>query len=226
VGGAILSGLAAVMPLFQAQPALLAYPPLRRLFFGVSAHAAEVYPARVAGLSEDAWQPLAGALLAGAAAAEEAEADAAAPALEGLAALCRLQAEARGVGAAGMGPSRGRDDPNTPDSLLPSAQAALLRRLLLSRGDDPLRDAVADALLPAILAAPACWAALRLQLLAQLRGAGDEAGAAAAQRADAALTALTAANGLTAQLDRPNRRRFRLNVAAFATEVRGLMPHA
>ena len=79
-------------------------------------------------------------------------------------------------------------------------------------------DAVADALLPALLAAPQHWVQLHTRL--EQRFSGDGAAVAAFREA---VGALTTANGVTPVLDRHNARKFRANVAAFAATVRGLV---
>lgn len=175
----------------------------------VAGGVAEVHPAALARLPPPAFGALASALLA---AAGDAPPDAAAPALEGLAALCRYHLAEAATGRPGLGAA-------APE-FLGAVQSRLLNRLLSCRPDDAARDAVADALLPALLGAPAAWEALRQQLAGRAAAGG---GAPDGERAAAALAALTAANGLTATLDRPNRRRFRANVAAFATDMQGLL---
>lgn len=214
VGALVVGALAAVLPLFAAQPALSRFPPTHRLLVAAAVHCAELYPSTVAALRDDAFDALAAALLEAASAASDA--DCSSGALEGLAALCRFHVEEATAGRPGLGPFRGADDVRSAAALPPAAQRVLLSRLTGLRADDPSRDACADALLPALLAAPAAWQQLQTELL-------QHCSQAEAQHFGAALRALTESNGLSRAVDRANRRRFRANVAAFATDVQGLL---
>jgi hypothetical protein len=215
VGALVVDALAAVLPLFAAQPALSRFPPTLRLLVAAAVHCAELYPSTVAALRDDAFGALVAALLAAASAASDV--DCASGALEGLAALCRFHVEEATAGRPGLGLLRGADDARSAVALPPAAQRVLLSRLTGLRADDPSRDACADALLPSLLAAPAAWQQLQAELLQRC---GSEA---EAQHLAAALRALTESNGLSRAVDRANRRRFRANVAAFAADVQGLL---
>ena len=217
VGALVTCTLAAVLPLFTAQPALSRFPSTHRLLVSAAAHCAELYPSSVAGMSDEAFGALMAALLTASASSGANDVDCASMALDGLAALCRFHVEEAAAGRPGLNAARGADDTHRAAALLPAVQRVLLSRLTNLRADDLSRDACAEALLPALLAAPASWHQLQAALLQRC---GSEA---EAQRLAAALRYLTESNGLSRALDRANRRRFRANVAVFAAEVQGLL---
>jgi hypothetical protein len=87
---------------------------------------------------------------------------------------------------------------------------------------DTRLDLVANALLPLIVCDGERYRMLGTEALASVaQGAGG--GAARSERLGSALTRLTSDNGMTASLDRMNRMRFKKNMRAFVTEVRGFI---
>ena len=204
VAAALLHGLHVLVPVVS--PLSRTYPKLGRALCEVLSHAACVHPGPMAAMPEPAFGCLSAALLAG---VESTDPGVWGPCTEGLEALCRLQVQAPGA------------QPGCPGGphmhgFVTACQEALLSRLVTHSGAPT--DAVADALLPALLASPQHWVQLHTRL--EQRFSGDGAAVAAFREA---VGALTTANGVTPVLDRHNARKFRANVAAFAATVRGLV---
>ena len=84
---------------------------------------------------------------------------------------------------------------------------------------DTRLDLVANALLPLIVCDTERYRTLGAEALAGVA----QGGAGKSERLGAALTRLTSDNGMTASLDRMNRVRFKKNMRAFVTEVRGFI---
>ena len=200
VAAALLHGLHVLVPVVS--PLSRTYPKLGRALCEVLSHAACVHPSAMAAMPESGFGCLSAALLAG---VESADAGVWGPCTEGLEALCRLQVQPAGPGSGGH-----------MHGFVTACQEALLSRLVTHSGAPT--DAVADALLPALLAAPQHWMQLHTRL--EQRFAGDDVAVGAFREA---VGALTTANGVTPVLDRHNARKFRANVAAFAATVRGLV---
>lgn len=108
--------------------------------------------------------------------------------------------------------------PEFPTGLILHFMEAVFKKLLLEDNSQELVEAGADALLPMILCAPAAYQQIGEQLL---RGQeGDERSKGALVRA---LNHLMGANGVTASMERRNKRAFRANLHTFVADVRGML---
>jgi hypothetical protein len=94
----------------------------------------------------------------------------------------------------------------------------LLQRLIYEEAVFDLVDEAADALLPIILYERQAFETIAASLVAAV--AADPRSTELVQNA---FVALTSANGLTAGVDRMNKRRFRRNLADFLTIIRGVI---
>eukprot|EP00884_Botryococcus_braunii_P007867 jgi/Botrbrau1/17081/Bobra.0647s0003.1 len=206
VAAVVLVGLGILVPLMQGD--LLHFPKLARAYFHLLAHMLEVYPERVASLPEDHRTVLLQTLEYG---VTVGDVEVTQSTLEALAALARFHLAATAAGHSGF-----IVHSDGGSSLAPFLEV-LLKRLLL---EDASRDTVelaADALLPLILAHHQVFQHLGEKLLA---GQGEAEARALLTKA---LTDLLATNGVTASVDRDNRKRFRANLGTFVAEARNII---
>jgi hypothetical protein len=232
VAQVVFIGLNTVIPLITDE--LLTFPKLCHQYFTLLAHMLEAYPGKVAALPPDLFSTLMGTLEFG---LKHANSEVARESLAALGAMGQYQhraaaaaAEASAnpqtgnlaalVGPIGLGRHNAPSAERGGVGILAHLMRLVLNRLIFEDASMDLVESAADALLPLMMCERGAFEATARELLAGLAG-----NAGAQQHVAAALHALTTANGLTGQVDRANRRRFRRNMAKFLTETRSFVRH-
>ena len=193
VAEVVLRGLAAVLPLLTAD--LLLFPKLCRRYFGLLGHTLEVFSDRVAQLPPRDFGALLASLRFG---LQHADSDMSCASLEAAGALASFHFTARRSGQPGLGAHAAPAADGAPGCLVALLEV-VLTRVVFEESDAALTEAAADALLPLMLAESDAFSGFGQRLCVQAEPVGGSA------RVAAAMAALT--DGVTASVDRPNRRK-------------------
>lgn len=207
----VFTGLNTVIPLITDE--LLQFPKLCRQYFELLAYMLEAYPKKVAELPANLFGTLMFTLEFGLKHANETVSK---ESMTALSALATFQCNSAKVNNPGLGAHMA---PNAEGlSILAHLMRLLLQRLIYEEAVFDLVDEAADALLPIILYERQAFETIAASLVAAV--AADPRSTELVQNA---FVALTSANGLTAGVDRMNKRRFRRNLADFLTIIRGVI---
>jgi hypothetical protein len=207
----VFTGLNTVIPLITDE--LLQFPKLCRQYFELLAYMLEAYPKKVAELPANLFGTLMFTLEFGLKHANETVSK---ESMTALSALATFQCNSAKVNGPGLGAHMA---PNAEGlSILAHLMRLLLQRLIYEEAVFDLVDEAADALLPIILYERQAFETIAASLVAAV--AADPRSMELVQNA---FVALTSANGLTAGVDRMNKRRFRRNLADFLTIIRGVI---
>ncbi|KAG0575366.1 hypothetical protein KC19_VG340300 [Ceratodon purpureus] len=215
VAQVVYLGLHIITPLMSVD--LLKYPKLCRQYFTLLAHMLEVYPEKVAKLSPEGFARITSTLDFGMRHQDVEVVSMSLTTLNAIAfyhyqAICRGQ-EGLGVHALSIQNSHGVVKEGVLDHFLRS----VMQFLLFDDYSNELVEPAADALLPLVLCNTALYQRLALELLK------GQHNALLQSRLATAFHVLLNANQVTSSLDRQNRRRFRENLYAFLSDVRGFL---
>ncbi|CAM6129712.1 unnamed protein product [Calypogeia fissa] len=215
VAQVVYLGLHIITPLMSVD--LLKYPKLCRQYFTLLAHMLEVYPEKVAKLSPEGFGRIVDTLDFGLRHQDVEVVNMSLTALNAVAfyhyqAICRGQ-EGLGIHAVtGPGP-----DGTVKEGVLAHFLRSVMQFLLFEDYSNELVEPAADALLPLILCSTALYQKLAQELL------DGQQNALLQSRLATAFHVLLNSNHVSSSLDRNNRRRFRENLYAFLSEVRGFL---
>jgi len=215
VAQVVYLGLHIITPLMSVD--LLKYPKLCRQYFTLLAHMLEVYPEKVAKLSPDGFSRIVGTLDFGLHHQDVEVVSMSLTALNAVAfyhyqAICRGQ-EGLGVHVLSIQDTQGV----VKEGVLAHFLRSVMQFLLFDDYSNELVEPAADALLPLILCNTTLYQRLAQELL---EGQQD---ALLQSRLATAFHVLLNAQQVTSSLDRQNRRKFRENLYAFLTDVRGFL---
>jgi len=215
VAQVVYLGLHIITPLMSVD--LLKYPKLCRQYFTLLAHMLEVYPEKVAKLSPDGFSRIVGTLDFGLHHQDVEVVSMSLTALNAVAfyhyqAICRGQ-EGLGVHVLSIQDAQGV----VKEGVLAHFLRSVMQFLLFDDYSNELVEPAADALLPLILCNTTLYQRLAQELL---EGQQD---ALLQSRLATAFHVLLNAQQVTSSLDRQNRRKFRENLYAFLTDVRGFL---
>lgn len=204
----VLAGLHLLLPLLSLE--LLKYPKLCQLYYRLLQDLLELHTEQVAALPRDQFALLMKTLEVG---IMHTEASVCQSAMEGLSGLATYHYKSTSSGRQGLVSHPWQDGVSITAHML----QVLMRRILLEDTPQDLLELSADALLPLLLTESSTFHQLGHQLLSA------EADAQHHKALGDALGRLMASNGVTTDLSRANKRRFRSNLCEMVASVRGLL---